>query len=427
LVSVVPLSQADRLEDLLCGDDNRHIEVELQDALRVLSHRSRAAVAKGRKLASVPFEPECLTLYLHGHCNLSCSYCLRKPSESLEQILDVAVVRLAAGKVGENCVRKGKPLTAVFHGWGEPALDSNQLESLVEAVSEAALELGIQTNLIISTNGVIPERTAEYLGVTFNLVNLSCDGPPEIQDKQRPTAGGGGSSVILKRTASVIRKSPARLAVRATITPATLDRQEEIIDYIIRELHPDEVRFEPAYRQGNSGFSPDDALPYADSFFAARDIALSHGIRLTYSGARPTDIHGPYCNIFRDVLNLLPDGSATACFADADGKGNTDFTIAVLDGRDLRISEHRIAELQDRIENKPAKCKSCFNSYHCVGDCPERCILDSTAEAPEGDSFRCNLAGLMAERLILECAEKLTKVVAATGQPAWRTLDSDIT
>jgi MoaA/NifB/PqqE/SkfB family radical SAM enzyme len=427
LVSVVQAQQAEPLEAALCGAPSDGDDESGVGALRdVLSRQAKTAIAIRHELLNKPFEPECLTLYLHGRCNLSCSYCLRKPADSGSPGLDAGAVRQAAVSVAESCALKGKPLTAVFHGWGEPVLDQGNLDGLVRVVREAAEAGGIESRLIISSNGVMPAETSDYLGRTFGLVNLSCDGPPEIQDVQRPLAGGGAGSAILERTAEVIKRSPARLAVRSTITPATLGRQEEMIDYITRVLRADEVRFEPAYRMGAGGFSTGDALPYVESFFAARAAARSHGIPLTYSGARPAEIHGPYCNVFREVLNLLPDGSATACFADAAGGTGAGLDIAYGKNGGLTIPAERIAKLRNRLWQRSERCLVCFNCYHCVGECPERCPLDRSDDAEAGESFRCRLARLTAERLILEGAETLCSEAGIDGLPAWRRMDSPV-
>lgn len=55
-------------------------------------------------------------------------------------------------------------------------------------------------------------------------------------------------------------------------------------------------------------------MSYHAAFLDGQSTAQKYGVSWLTSGSRPDEIHGPFCQVFRNVLNLTPDGSATACF-----------------------------------------------------------------------------------------------------------------
>jgi hypothetical protein len=137
------------------------------------------------------------------------------------------------------------------------------------------------------------------------------------------------------------------------------------------------------------------------------------------SGSRLREVHGPYCHIFRDVLNLVPDGTATACFKRDDGPRNRElgFCIGGTDRNTGRfaIDPGRVRELQTALSGVPRACTSCFNQYHCTRQCPDHCPLDR--QSPQSD-FRCRLQKIIAETELMETGRILeTCEEAESGMP----------
>jgi hypothetical protein len=128
------------------------------------------------------------------------------------------------------------------------------------------------------------------------------------------------------------------------------------------------------------------------------------GCNLSISSPRLDEIHGPFCNVLRNTLNLLPDGSATDCFLCTDATDPTAEPWLMHKAEDTRsgygldgerLSAHRRAAL-----SWPSRCEDCVNVCHCTLDCPERCVVRDSA--PEVPSFRCLVQRLLAEAWILE-------------------------
>ncbi len=386
---------------------------------------AREAAAEEARRLQEPFRPECLTLYLSDACNLRCEYCYSDPAPAPSARLNVEAIAAAAELVAANCRQRSLPLYAVFHGGGEPTLHRELVESALGRLEATAGRHGIGLYRYVATNGVMSEQAAVWLARRFDLVGLSCDGPPEIQDRQRPTRGGGRTSPLVERTARILREEGRPFHVRSTITSGSLGRQAEVAAYIVERLQPAEIHFEPVYAAGRAG--PGDGLvaeqaeAYVCGFLAAQEVARRRRIRLLSSGSRVGALHGPYCNVYRQVLSLVPGGVATACFkaGSAAQAGRMGVAMGAWDegsGR-FAIDLQRISALRQRLAEAPARCGECFNRFHCACDCPDRCPLDPQAPArDDGEpSFRCRVGRALAYEAVHRAGEGLRALAQADG------------
>lgn len=147
-----------------------------------------------------------------------------------------------------------------------------------------------------------------------------------------------------------------------------------------------------------------------EKYLLARQIATNHGIPWTSSGSRPSEIHGPYCNINRNVLNVIPGGFATACFKITSPAQASDNKL-VIGTHEIEAGENRwlidhiyIRELQQKLEEIQIKCRNCINQYHCTFTCPDSCPLDGLLY--DQSSFRCEIRKRLTDTLIDEISEK---------------------
>jgi len=407
LVSVVASNFGDTFRDLLLGKPSPGALETLIELKSKIVNKARQSLKTYMNFQDDTFEPECLTLYLQNQCNLACEYCLIDRRRIQEEKLHPETVLEGTKIVAVSCKRKGLPLTVVFHGWGEPTYNIHLLQTMVKAVDGVATKAGLKQYRYIATNGVMSQGVANYLTKNFDLVGLSCDGPEDIQDCQRPLVKSGKSSRFVKRTASILNEEGKSLSVRTTITRKTMRRQEEIADYILRELKPDEIHFEPVYRARTEGFRPEDAQEFVEHFRKAKDLASGQGVKLSFSGSRLHTIHGPYCNVFRNVLNLVPGQKATACFAEVNIFPDERYMIGKRRGRCFEIDWGKLQKLKIALSRSPKSCKFCFNHYHCVRTCPDECVGDAYNIEQKGynETFRCQVQLFMAAQQILSCAK----------------------
>ncbi len=370
------------------------------------------AVQRMDQQIHAPFAPECLTLYLHNQCNLACAYCYTDPDHLAGERLQPEAIASAATLVAENCRAKGLPLTVVFHGGGEPSLFQDQVEQALALVDEAARRHGLRQFRYIATNGIMPETKVRWLADRFDLIGLSCDGTPDIQDRQRPRHGGGGTSAAMERTARGLRDIGKPFHIRVTITRASMRRQAEIAAYLCQVLAPDEIHFEPVYyggkTNGASALVEVEARAFVEEFLAAQTIAQQHGISLTCSGSRVNAIHGAYCHVFRQVLNLVPSGTATACFKLTRREQLERHNAQIGDFSSeagFMLDQRQISDLREQLGALPDACIDCFNRFHCTRSCPDECLLSGSVDAQS--SFRCQVQQLLAYRRVRAAADEV--------------------
>ncbi len=237
--------------------------------------------------------------------------------------------------VTENCRERGLPFTVGFHGGGEPTANWRLLTYLVSITRQLAAEHGIGWWGYVATHGVISECKANWLAENFNLIGLSCDGPPDIQNSQRPTMRDNPASAAVVNSARAFARHGTPFLVWATVTLETLDRKPEIARYLFDHLGARSIHLEPVYRLDRAASSPfgdRDASRFAQSFLIAQQWALAAGMGIHLSGSRFDELHGPFCNPLRDVLKITSTGDFGVCFLDIDRASPRYQAFAIFEG-----------------------------------------------------------------------------------------------
>lgn len=376
-----------------------------------LIHAAESAQREATAASQAPFAPECLTLFLNNACNLSCRYCHAEPGDRADPPISTPALRAAGNLVAASCAKKKCAFTVAFHGGGEPSLELGQISTMLDSLQEIATRHGVSLRTYIATNGVMGEKQARWLAERFDLVGLSCDGPPDIQDTQRPARNGRATSESVARTADILRQAGTPFHVRATITRPTLERQPEITRYIIDRFAPGEVRLESVYRNptGKGDLLAADAPRFTAGYQEARRMAAEKQTLLTTSLVRPDALFGRHCNVLRHVLNLAPGDVVTGCFLESRESGAAH--RGVLLGRfdeaaGLGLDAERMKSLANVCSTVPAACAPCLCCYQCTRGCPDVCAIQpsgQTASEPVG-GFRCEATRMLMEALVLESA-----------------------
>jgi uncharacterized protein len=381
-----------------------------------LWHHAKKAAMQSLNLHTEHFRPESLTLFMNNECNLRCVYCHADHLRKAESRLELEAIHMAAEYVAMNCRKKGIPFLAVFHGGGEPVLHRSQVDQAMVLLKKIASMHGTHLSTYVATNGVMSEEKAYWLSRRFDLIGLSCDGPPEVQDFQRPLWGDRPTSHVLEQTGHILRNEGCRIHIRTTITDKTIHRQEEIAEYICNQFSPEEIHFEPVYVGGrrNPRLLIGQANKFVTGFLKAQEISERHNIPLTSSGSRLGSIHGPYCNVFRSVLNLVPGGLATACFkiSVADQVIKKGAKIGQLNRKtgQFDLDHPHIQILRKKLDFFLSQCTDCFNRYHCARECPDLCPLNNDFShdgASMNPGFRCRVQQAIAYANLQKIAKRL--------------------
>jgi MoaA/NifB/PqqE/SkfB family radical SAM enzyme len=201
-------------------------------ALRYLPFARRAVLRSG--------PPIHLGLFVTGVCNLRCRHCFhwKQVAEGVPGPRLVDLERLA-----DSLARMG-PLLWVSLGGGEPFLRGD-LADVARAFGRHGLR-----HLTVPTNGLVPERQAEFVERVlsenpelFLTVSVSFDGPPQVHDSIRQVPGGHARA---REAVQALRQQAARnprLSVGILVC-VTRENQAVLADHmeeLVRELSPDNV------------------------------------------------------------------------------------------------------------------------------------------------------------------------------------------
>lgn len=332
--------------------------------------------------ADRPFHPTRTTLFLTNRCNLRCRYCYASAGESGGHDMPPELYRAAIDLVAANSVQAAEPLHVGFHGGGEPTAAWDVLTGAIEYAKEAATRrASARVQFSLATNGVMSPEKREYAGETFHSITLSFDGPPDLQNAQRPCADGSGSFDSVMAFVESLRNKKTHLGIRATITTQNVGRMPEMVAFfathVCAHTRCTKLQFEPMYPVGR-GRRLDDAAPapesFVDHFIAAMDVAREHNIEITYSAARLSDCRLSFCGCAFDPFNITHEGDVTGCFEVCDRQNPLakDFHFGTYSWEQgaFVIDENRLARLRGMtVPNKP-QCQRCFAKWTCSGDCP---------------------------------------------------------
>ena len=163
-------------------------KADLQEKIALIETRRRPEinlpVAERERLAKA-------IIYLSSDCNLRCVYCYASSGEE-HHVISAAKAKTLIDFIADKCDR----LILDFHGGGEPLIHFDLIREL-HAYAAATKKL---YRTVLITNGAITTGKAQKLDwIAEHVDNLaiSCDGSPEVQNKNRPFANGNGSSAAV--------------------------------------------------------------------------------------------------------------------------------------------------------------------------------------------------------------------------------------
>jgi len=357
-----------------------------------------------------------LTLLITRRCNMACSYCYAsaKPDgQSMTLEIALNAVRWFNNQLKDNTLR------LCFHGGGEPTLERNLVESVVLEAKKICGDK--KTRFQIVSNGTTDARFMEWLMSENFGISISVDGPPDIQNRNRPLASGGVSSDIVEKTVWHLVSKNYPFTIRLTFSPA--DNVEDIVRYFgklgVRSLH-----FEPLFPHGREYgivafgknqnlydiYSP-DGNEMVIPFLKALDIAQEYKMKITNGHlSHFVKGNGYFCGAASGRSMIVThDGFLSACLEVVDAE-DKDFNLFRLGNylpqeKKFVVDLSRLNELQNRHADVLAECKSCYARYTCAGGCAVKAVRAS------GDFFKrdlpyCSFTKTLVVNLVKRIAEK---------------------
>lgn len=147
-------------------------------------------------------------------CNLNCSYCYMYNKGDLTyrqrpKFMSTEVASAMLGRIAEYAQRQGlRAIGLALHG-GEPLLIGQQwVRWFLEETRRVASSSGVTFGVAVQTNGTLLDREwVDLLSDNRVMIGVSCDGPEEWHDKDRPDFAGTGSYKKAKDAIELLAKT----------------------------------------------------------------------------------------------------------------------------------------------------------------------------------------------------------------------------
>ena len=362
--------------------------------------------------ANYEFMPHEVTLFATSRCNLRCRYCYADAGKK-NQNMQLETAKAAIDMVAKNAGLAGLSRFAVgFHGGGEPTTAWEFVTEAVDYAHEVADRKGLDVEIFAATNGMFNEEQREFILKKFTNLNISIDGPADIQDYNRPKADGSGSFAVIRDNLKFFDRHGFSYGVRATVTKRDVHRMAEIVEWFKSEFNITFLHIEPVWLCGRC-LTTGESAPSDDDFIKYYTLALEKAeqldVNLIYSGLRLDSLLSKFCAAAGDGFNVLPDGTVTSCYEITE----TDHPKAELfhygrydpDQKEFVFNMDKIKRLQNYSVENIDYCRDCFCKWHCAGDCISK-VFDASKSFRHEGSSRCTLN----RRLTVMQLEKLITI-----------------
>jgi uncharacterized protein len=349
------------------------------------------------------FAPSIAVLLLTTTCNFRCEYCYASAGGERGELMPLSAGKAAIDIVCANAQRRGESRFALsFHGGGEPILAWEHLHGLVEYARSRPLAAKIS----LASNGYWSPKQTDWILSNVDDVSLSCDGLPEVQDRQRPLASGAPTAERVFATIRQMDRRGVSYGIRMTVTETDIESLPRGIEFLCRETSCRSFQAEAAFNHGRARSEKHAVVSgdrFVSAFLEAFDIARECDRELTYSGARPWALTGNFCTAPLNALIVGRQGRLTACYEVFDPAlelGDQFFFGRIEPDGTLNVDQDRRGRLLGHVRERRALCRGCFCFWHCAGDCPAKTLTaDGTGHLRFGP--RCEINRAITKELLV--------------------------
>lgn len=342
-----------------------------------------------------------VTLITTSACNLRCKYCFVNSGDTC-RLMPTNVAFAAIRKAVRNA--KGKQFSIAFFG-GEPTLTPRLIGEVVAyARKQAVAEAVVIPSFSITTNGVMSDKLLRFLIRERFVMTVSADGPPEVQDYQRPLKNGGRSSPFTENTIRTLAQEGCEFKVRATVTDFSVRYLRETVEWL-HGLGGTQLHVEPLSIAGRAAIaSRGEGLqrPSSSEFAERLKEAIIRGNQLGVG-----IINSSYMNLVDPPLEFC-EGSPQNRFA-VTYHGDVTTCVEVQDrchpvfpqfivGRYDQLQDELVMSKKHRERaclvnlhtETQSTCVDCFAKRICAGGCPVR-NFHVTGDSAHVDPYRCDM------------------------------------
>jgi uncharacterized protein len=321
-------------------------------------------------------------------CNFRCSYCfVEDDNRDLLQHHMTQNTAKAALTVFARLSKNSLNPRVMIYG-GEPLLNPRTtfFALLFFRQLEDSGKIPNKGNIALLTNGsLIDEEAIRIFKKTRTTVGVSIDGPQQLHDKARINIHGQGTFNEAYRGYKRLQNADLNPGISCTLNAFTVEKMDEIIDFIISDLKPSSVGFNlPMPRIGNeNGYSKLDHSFAVHQLISAFERLRKVGIYedRMMRRVRPFVNQKPH---FKDCMGVggqivvTPNGRVGPCQAFFGIEEDKYFPLNVKQLAKLRnslsssniYSDQLFDEWRYRFPFNMEGCINCFAISVCGGGCP---------------------------------------------------------
>lgn len=363
---------ADALRQAIAANTDTGLPEMLLDVWRRLTDKPCPTPAP----PSGPFAPVQVGLLPTNDCNMRCIYCAVGAGTADRSTMSPEICDAALRYQAAVVQREGYRCFSVALFGGEPFFARTIVEQCAHRGRELADSLGVPFLFTGDTNAFMSAEYAGWIAEHLSYLLVSLDGPPDIQNTQRPAVGGGPTYGVVARNVEIFQDKGLSFALRCSVSDQIVERVPEIAAHFCERFRPKKINFEPLVVTGRceeNRLLPPHPGDFVRAVVEAGKIARQHGVPIKLSTAQPECIACSNCQVARDHFVVTPDGLAAACYG-ANHKESPyapEYVIGAYNTLQdtIVINQERVEHLRSYgVENIP-RCTTCFCKWHCAGGC----------------------------------------------------------
>ena len=318
-----------------------------------------------------------LNFLITTKCNLNCRYCYNNKIDFKHQSLNYEFAKLGI----DDFFRSDKSRSIKFFGVGEPTMDFDLMKKIW---SYAYKKAGEKLRVEIQTNGCFPNDVGKWLASHADVIWLSWDGPPKIQNHYRPYRGGQKTSGLIEKNAAyLVKNGKGMTGARATIGKKNINKQKEMIEYF-NSFGIKYIWAHPIFSAiGIKDEGDIDLKKYAKEFLKAYKFAKELGIFYGSIFTCNFDEKIIYnCRACLPMPHLTTDGYVSACEMASFGEDQGPMQVFIYGKWDreknkIVYDKEKIKILRSRSADNIKVCKGCAALDHCAGYCPGEVVNET--------------------------------------------------
>lgn len=360
-------------------DFDNTTEAQLQECFENFLERFKKKFQSELPGSTGKLELNKIMVNLADDCNMDCCYCYASRYYHKNYMSVETIKKVIAGFLLSDVISGLNQL--VFFG-GEPLLNLTGMEYFIDRIEELFKEEKISRipNFNIITNGTIYSKRIANLFQKYQMgVLVSCDGPPELQNEQRPFRGSGkGSYDIVARNIRQMVRDKQNVRIECTVTKRTLElgyNHEKLKDFFSTEFGIDRISFVPEMITGDAKILED----FYQDFYNHKNLYIQALLNLDFNDEMFEVPHRllikrPFaypCGLGRSSFHILANGDIYPCQLIA---GQKEFKIADIDS--FNDSYFHNNNWTEKYKENSAKCDSCWAKPLCKF-CPLRQLIES--------------------------------------------------